>query len=396
MDLNSFHDLLSPAGAELLNIVQALGPREEDYLLYFQRLSRKYPTALVQAALETVLLRHKAKQKYPFAETMFFTRQALEQATPWAIAVYRARRYANFARVLDLGCSIGSDSLALSRHAAGMGIDKDRLRLEMAQANLRAVGKKYEWNWIQADLNNPLPVTGTGSTSALFFDPARRSESRRFFHVDQYQPPLRIIWNWSKQFPHIGIKISPAVRLGEISEFDCEIEFISLHGELKEAVLWFGELRQGKSRATVLPQEVSMVATENEEKSSNKKVLSPPRQYLYEPDAAILRAGLVGKLADQLNAYQLDEDIAYLTSDDYTATPFVRVWRVEDWMPFNVKKLREFLRNRQVGKITVKIRGSPLDPQELQHQLKLKGENERILFLTHYASRPIVISAFVN
>jgi len=124
-----------------------------------------------------------------------------------------------------------------------------------------------------------------------------------------------------------------------------------------------------------------------------KTSISPPRRYLYEPDPAILRARLVRSLATQLNADQLDADIAFLTSDQLIPTPFARVWEVEGWMSFNVKKLREYLRSRNVGKVTVKKRGSPVVPQELEQQLKLKGTGERILFLTHYDGKPIVIVA---
>jgi len=72
-------------------------------------------------------------------------------------------------------------------------------------------------------------------------------------------------------------------------------------------------------------------------------------------------------------------------------TPFARVWAVEDWFPFGLKRLRAYLRERNIGKITVKKRGSPLQPDALIHDLHLKGDNERVIFLTHLRGRPIVI-----
>jgi hypothetical protein len=73
------------------------------------------------------------------------------------------------------------------------------------------------------------------------------------------------------------------------------------------------------------------------------------------------------------------------------ATPFARAWAVEAWFPFSLKKLRSYLRARQVGKVIVKKRGSPLEPEELIHLLRLSGDAERTIFLTHLKGRAIVL-----
>ncbi len=75
--------------------------------------------------------------------------------------------------------------------------------------------------------------------------------------------------------------------------------------------------------------------------------LSEPQAYLYEPDPSVLRAGLVRTLGLQLEAAQLDPDIAYLTSDRLVETPFAKAYQVEDWLPFNLKRLRSLLRRER-------------------------------------------------
>jgi hypothetical protein len=61
-------------------------------------------------------------------------------------------------------------------------------------------------------------------------------------------------------------------------------------------------------------------------------------------------------------------------------------------MPFNLKKLRAYLRERNVGRVTVKKRGSPLTPEELIAKLKLPGGGEeRIVVLTHVRNQPAVL-----
>jgi hypothetical protein len=213
--------------------------------------------------------------------------------------------------------------------------------------------------------------------------------------VRQYQPPLSLVERWLPEYQALGVKVSPGVNLDEIQAYDAEIEFISWNGELKEAVLWFGPLQstppEARFRATLLPGEHTLIAGTPGELPER---LSRPRAWVYEPDPAILRAGLVRHLGLMLDAYQLDSEIAYLTADSRIDTPFARVWQVEDWLPFQLKRLRAYLRERAVGRVTVKKRGSPLQPEALIRDLRLDGPEGRVLFLTQMRGKPIVVIAY--
>ncbi len=378
--------LLTPAGQAVLQETIALEPREVDYLLHFQALCRQYPSDLAKAALETAILRGEAQSKYPFAGKLYLTREALEQASPWEVATYRAQRYRPYRRVLDLGCSTGGDTLALAQVAPAVGLDRDLLRLAMAGANARALGLAGSASFVCTDLVQPLPALRSFGMEAIFFDPARRVNGRRVFSVHQYRPPLAVINTWASEWPAMGVKISPGVNLAELSPYQAEIEFISLRGELKEAMLWFGPLKSAARRATVLPGEFTLTPD-----PQAACPLDEPRAYLYEPDPSILRAGLVQTLGVRLGLAQLDREIAYLTGDERQTTPFARVWQVEDWMRFNLKRLRAYLRQRGIGRVTVKKRGSPLQPEALIRDLRLSGEHERVLFLTKLRGQPVVL-----
>ena len=87
----------------------------------------------------------------------------------------------------------------------------------------------------------------------------------------------------------------------------------------------------------------------------------------------------------------MDPDIAYLTADQRVDTPFARAWAVEAWFPFNLKRLRAYLRERSVGQVVVKKRGSPLQPETLIRDLRLTGDQERVIILTHLRGRHIVV-----
>lgn len=374
MNLATFEMLLAPAGQQALAAAAELDPTEESFLSGLTRLQRHFDSELAKAALETVILRRKARSKFVRAEQMYFIREALEQASGETIARYRAERFAHFDSLADLGCGVGGDTLALAAHGNVAAVDTDPLRLALAARNLAAYGVRERVTLINDDVTQmQLPRVG-----AFFFDPARRSAGRRRFSVHAYQPPLSIVRDWLTHTPAIAVKISPGVELAELVHYDAEIEFISHNGELKECLLWFGPFKTAAHRATLLPGRHTLVAALHARPS-----LSMPRPYLYEPDPAVLRAGLVTTLAAQLNAHQLDPDIAYLTSDSLRPTPFARAFMIEESFPFQLKRLRERLRALHVGQVTVKKRGSPLEPEKLIQQLRLSGPESRIVFLTH-------------
>jgi len=383
MERATFEQLLTTVGQQALAHAAELAPTEETFLPHLTRLQKTYPSDLAKAALETVILRHKARVKFNRADQMYFTREALEQSSGERIARYRAERFRHCASIADLGCGIGGDTTRLAAHGAVAAVERDPLRLAMAAENLAAYGLRDRVTFIADDIAQmQLPTV-----EAFFFDPARRVGGRRKFSVNAYEPPLTLVREWLTHTPAIGVKISPGVDLAELSDYDCEIEFISEQGELKECALWFGAFRTATRRATLLPSRQTLVAPTSLPLVS----ISAPRAYLYEPDPAILRAGLVTLLAEQLNAQQLDPDIAYLTSDQLQPTPFARAFVIEAHFPFQLKRLRERLRAWQVGHVTVKKRGSPLEPEALIKQLKLSGPESRIVFLTHVAGKAWVL-----
>lgn len=381
MDLKVFHNLLSEEGHSILTYLSQSDLNEENTLKFITNLRKEYPRELVEAAVETALLRKRAEVKFSKAGEMYFTREALEQASGEIISTYRAERYSEFAKVVDLACGIGGDTIPLAKSSRVVAVDKDPLRLAMARLNAAVYGVSERIEFVEADINE----FDVSAADAVFFDPARRSGGRRIFSVSDYSPPLSVIERWLDKVPAAGVKISPGMDYEEI-KWDCEIEFISVGGELKEAVLWFGPFKTTERRATLLPSRDTLVGDER----INIPVTGP-LDYLYEPDAAVIRSHLVGLLAAKIGANKIDPDIAFLTSDEALDTPFARRFRVEDVMPFNVKRLNERLRFLDVGRVVVKKRGSPILPEELQKKLKLSGSREIIVVLTHLDGKPGII-----
>ncbi|MDQ2788147.1 MAG: class I SAM-dependent methyltransferase [Chloroflexota bacterium] len=383
-DLETFNALLSTDGQRLLAAIAAHGLTEANTLALATALRRGYPPPLVAAAMTQMRLRERARAKFgDDAARMYFTQAGLEQATSAPVAAHRAARYRAARCIADLCCGIGGDLRLLADGHDVLAVDRDPLTAAMATANMRALGLADHVT-VRCDDVTAIDLTGY---DAAFLDPARRTAERRVFNVADYQPPWSFIAALVGRIAHVGVKVAPGIPHALVPP-DAEAEWVSLDGDVKEAALWFGALRtEGIThRATLLPSGATLTATTHE-----PPPITPPRRYLYEPDGAVIRAHLVAEVVALVNGALLDPTIAYITSDTLIATPFARAYRIEDAMPFSLKRLRVYLRTRGIGHVVIKKRGSPLTPEALIGDLRLVGDKHRILFLTRVAGKHTVL-----
>ena len=115
------------------------------------------------------------------------------------------------------------------------------------------------------------------------------------------------------------------------------------------------------------------------------KLLGPVGRYLYEPDGAVIRAGLVTDLAQRLGAHLVHPDIAYLSSQTLVETPLARAYEVREVLPHTVKVLRRWVREHDVGTLDVKKRGTDVTPEQLRKQLAPRGTLRATLVMTRVA-----------
>ena len=376
MTLEDLSWLRSAEGQRLLDTLALDDIREETLLVHLTRLRREYSREHAAAGLETAILRHRAALKFERAGQMYFTRDALEQASGETVSRYRGTRFGDCATVLDLGCGIGGDSIALNQNADVVGIERDELRLQMARSNVAAYGHGQRFEAICGDWTQlALP-----RADAIFLDPSRRMGDKRIFSIFRYEPSLAILPDLVAQNANVAAKIAPGVDYGELETLgiDAEVEFISEGGTCKEAVLWSSGFRTCARRATLLPEG----ATLTDDLPSAPAPITPLGRYLYEPDNAVIRAQLVEHLAVALGATKIHDRIAYLTGDRVIQTPFARAYEIQRICSLNVRALHRCLREMNVGNVIVKKRGVPIDPDAFRKQLHLAGENSCILILT--------------
>lgn len=105
----------------------------------------------------------------------------------------------------------------------------------------------------------------------------------------------------------------------------------------------------------------------------------------------MIRAHLVAEVAEQLDGRLIDPTIAYITADELRETPYATSYEITDVLPFGLKKLKALLRERGVGILTVKKRGSAIEPEELRRKVKPQGPNSATVFLTRVAGAPAML-----
>jgi hypothetical protein len=384
MELGTFLRLLDHEGQTAITVAEELKPSDVRYPACYDRLTKHFPSDVSRAALDTVMLRARAAAKFAHASRMYFTREALEMATHETVSRYRADRFRRFGTVADVGCGIGGDLIGLGMAGVGTSaVDRDPLRLRMAEANTAAYG--LTGRFALADvLSEPLP-----DTDAVFADPGRRPGGRRTLSVSEYEPPVdRLISLRPAGFP-AGVKVAPGVSRSDIQRFDAEAEFISLDGEMKECTLWFGPLKTNMLRATVLPGGHTLTA----DTIPLPTEVRAPQRYIYDPDPSVTRSSLVPTLAVKIGATQIDSEIGFLTSDNPVSTPFATAYRVEDTLPFHAKRIGQWLRGNRIGRVTVVKRGSPVVVDDLLSRWKLTGDEHRTILLTRTQGKPVAIIA---
>ncbi|MFF0090587.1 methyltransferase domain-containing protein [Streptomyces canus] len=383
--MNDLAPLLTPEGRALLDEVRGTAPADE--LAVATRLRRGHPAGLVSAALGQARLRQRAAAKFGAedAERMFFTPNGVEQSTRASVAAHRAERLRalGVTSVADLCCGIGGDAIALARAGIRvLAVDRDPLTAAAARANADALGLAGLIDVREADVTE----VDTAAYDAVFVDPARRGGRGRIFDPEAYSPPLSWAVRAALEAPHAALKVAPGIP-HEAVPAEAEAEWISDGGDVKEAVLWFGTA-PGAIRATLLPGPRSLLGRG----LPDPQVRSVGR-YLYEPDGAVIRAHLVAEAAEELDGGLIDPTIAYVTADALRATPYATAYEITDQLPFNVKKLKALLREREVGILTVKKRGSAVEPEELRRKAlpKPQGPHSVTVFLTRVAGAPTML-----
>lgn len=349
-------------------------------------LRSEYAPDLVRAAVTLCELRRKATSKFSLGERMWLDRRGLEQSTPESVARHKAIRFAEISDpVLDFCSGIGSDAIAM----AGTGIrvecfDLSAVACLRAELNAGVYGVRDRISFHQSDVRN-VDI----HHRYVHVDPDRRQGQRRASRIEDYEPPLEFLQELTQRARGGAIKLSPASNFG--GKFtNCEIELISLDGECKEATVWFGDLATEYDwRATILPGGYTLSANPHEYYPHVTKL----QEYIYDPDPAIVRSGLLDALVDQFGFSRIDDAEEYLTSSTLIESPATAAFEVLANLANNPREIRKYFREHPVGEVEIKCRHVPVNADQLRKKLPLAGEGRTTLFIAREGGRTRAIIA---
>ncbi len=383
MDVRTVRELASPDGRSLL---RSLPEYDEGAVLALQgRLRREgYSPELVAAVLTQQRLRTRARAKFgEFATDLLYTADGLEQSSRLEVAATHAGRFsaASLATVHDLGCGIGSDAVAMSALGVTVqGIDADPVTAAVADANLRPWPDSRARVGLAEDFRPPRDPLH--ARVGAWLDPARRTpgladatgRTRRVFRLEEISPSWQLVLDVATAIPATGAKLSPSLP-HDVIPLGTEAQWTSFNGTVLECAVWWGPLarRPGRS-ARILgdgrqPSEVDESMAEPDPPLARGPEDVGP--WLFEPDRAVTRAGLLGALTAATGGREVEAGLGYVLGTEDTTVPFARRYAVREAMPFTTKLLRGWLRERGITGLTIKKRGVRLDEDGLRRELRI-------------------------
>jgi hypothetical protein len=359
-------------------IFELIETAAESELVLQNRLRQDFSDGLVRSALTLVELRKRGRKKFARAESMWFDRRGLEQATPEAVARHKAERFSG--RVSDYCTGIGADAIALAAHCDVVGADINPAECLRAKWNAEIHGVDSRIEIVCADVER---LASPGRL--VHVDPDRRTGrvGSRSLRIEDSVPSLDTLKRIMREFEGGAIKLSPASNF--VGKFqNVEIELVSLAGEAKEATIWFGSLATpGVWRATALPAGETLAG----DPLSVYADMSAVGRYVYDPNPAVVRAGLIDLLSSQKKMARLDDTEEYLTSDQLVDSAFVQPFEVLAELPNNDRAIRRFFRDANFGQVEIKCRHIPIPIETVRRKLQLDGDAAAVLIFARVAGK---------
>ena len=380
-------------------------------------LGSKNPEVDMPFALDQIRGRKMARAKLPLWANIdgiiYPPHISMEQCSSESTALYKAELAA---RLLGLPASSSSEEIGFVDLTGGFGVDFSYIasRLGMSsmyverQAHLCEAAKE---NFERLGLKNAIVKNEDGievlhslkELKLIFIDPARRDDAgNKVVSLKDCTPDVTVLQEeMLLKADYVIIKLSPMLdwhrAISELSHVR-EVHIISVNNECKELLLVLSAQNMGEMEASSADGEVkhagnlriycindvqSFVCDELDMESSSVKIAPSTleeMQYLYEPNASLMKAGCFGVLSERYDARMLSKNSHLFVSREPIAAFPGRSFRIIAVSSFNKKELKRHLSG--ITKANIATRNFPLSVAELRKRLKLKDGGETYIFAT--------------
>ena len=397
---------------------------QDDDVRQLAFLGSKYPEVDMPFALDQIRGRKMARVKLPrwasIDGIIYPPHISMEQCSSEATALYKAElaeRLLNQQKIKicefttkdtvapkfakNEGTCENQGKVGFADLTGGFGVDfsyiAERLGVRaMYVERQEHLCEKAKENFLRLGLANAEVKNGDGievlhtleHLSLIFIDPARRDDAgNKVVSLKDCTPDVTVLQEeMLLKADYVIVKLSPMLdwhrAVNELSHVR-EVHIISVNNECKELLLVLSARNMGNLRIYCVNDAQSFVCEESDMEASSVKIAPSTleeMQYLYEPNASLMKAGCFGVLSGRYDARMLSKNSHLFVSREPIAAFPGRSFRIIAVSSFNKKELKRHLSG--ITKANIATRNFPLSVAELRKRLKLKDGGETYIFAT--------------
>ena len=359
--------------------------------------------------LQQVEGKQRTRDKLPtlnhLPDWWFPVRLSCEQCSSEATAGYKAKIYPSDCHTLiDLTAGYGVDTFFMSENAREAHyVERNAELCAIAEHNFSLYCPKIQvHNTTAEEFLSSLPISNSQypiannsypiSNTLIYLDPARRSQSGgKVFRIEDCEPNvIELLPTLRLHASHIMIKFSPMLDITaalRVLGRDWDTHIVAVNNEVKEVLFLTGTgmMHAVNIRATHTDH---LVFSDAEEKTASLHIATAIQQYIYEPNAAIIKAGAFRLVGERYELQKLDTNTHLYTSDSFMSGFPGRVWEV---IEAEVKDPKKQLDTK--AKYSILSRNYPLSPEDIRKKYKLKDGDDRYLLAARHQGKPKLILA---
>lgn len=362
----------------------------------------RYPSIDVPFAAEQIASRRQIREKLPLwyanDDLLFPSKISAEQCSSEQTASYKQRLVKEDETLCDLTGGLGIDSYYFSRKVRQVTyIERFPAYCEAARNNFSALGVD---NITVVEGDSTMLISQLSRTDVFYIDPARRGEgNKRVFALQDCEPDLpALLPELFRHAPKVIAKLSPMadIRLTlELLPGTTEVHVLSVKNECKELLFIVERDVPVTSPAihcinyTGNGEEESFIFTLQDESREELHLSGQIKNYLYEPNSSLLKAGAFKSTATRFGLEKLHMSSHLYTSDTGVAVFPGRSFVVEEVFPFTGKLCKGI--SGQIPRANITVRNFPLSVEELRKRTKIMDGGDVYLFATTQADNSKIL-----
>ena len=326
----------------------------------------------------------------------FPVRLSCEQCSSEATADYKAQIGGGCRRLIDLTAGYGIDTFHLAATAGEAHyVERNADLCRIAAHNFALYRENIQVHNTTAEaFLADLREADEAASTLIYLDPARRSQSGgKVFRIEDCEPNvIELLPTLRKHAARIMIKFSPMLDITAALRAlgtDWDTHIVAVNNEVKEVLLVTGEgvIHAVNIRTREMHTDRFCFRPEDE-KQATLRLAPAIQQYIYEPNAAIIKAGAYRLIAEQYGLSKLDTNTHLYTSDTYISGFPGRVWEVIDAEIKEPKKQLD-----KAVRYSILSRNYPLSPEEIRKKYQLRDGDEQYLIAARHQGKPLLIGA---